>query len=359
MSADVLTDRRDRILRAAARHFASTHYDKVSTVAIAAEADVNRGWIYHEFGSKRDLYLAVLQRTVRTPSLPPLTGLLAASEDLQAAVAQVVDEWLDEIDANRESYLALQRVHTGSHSDPVIRGVLREMQEVTDRRRPSDRAERPGSGAARRAGAGRLLRRAGLAGVVGMARVGPPRPPAGPPGPQYVVGHAGRPRARGAWVGRMAEIQTVRGRGGHRRPRRHPDARARLRPHARGPDQLPRGLGRRGRAGRATQWNACRRRTTPASARSSTRPWSGSVATSRASSGSWSRCRSSWSSRPGSTPTTTSRATSPTAGPRSTSCSAPTCPSRWSTCSWATSATASPAPGSGRGCSSARSTARA
>lgn len=131
MSADVLTDRRDRILRAAARHFASTHYDKVSTVAIAAEADVNRGWIYHEFGSKRDLYLAVLQRTVRTPSLPPLTGLNADSEDLHAAVARVVDEWLDEIDANRESYLALQRVHTGSHSDPVIRGVLREMQEVT------------------------------------------------------------------------------------------------------------------------------------------------------------------------------------------------------------------------------------
>lgn len=130
MSADVLTDRRDRILRAAARHFASTHYDKVSTVAIAAEADVNRGWIYHEFGSKRDLYLAVLQRTVRTPSLPPLTGLLK-SEDLHAAIGRVVDEWLDEIDADRESYLALQRVHTGSHRDPVIRGVLREMQEVT------------------------------------------------------------------------------------------------------------------------------------------------------------------------------------------------------------------------------------
>lgn len=130
MSADVLTDRRDRILRAAARHFASNHYDKVSTVAIAAEADVNRGWLYHEFGSKRDLYLAVLQRTVRTPSLPPLTGLLT-SEDLHAAIDKVVDDWLDEIDANRESYLALQRVHTGSHSDPVIRGVIREMQEVT------------------------------------------------------------------------------------------------------------------------------------------------------------------------------------------------------------------------------------
>lgn len=131
MSAEVVTARRDRILRAAARHFASTPYDKVSTVAIAAEADVNRGWIYHEFGSKRDLYRAVLQRTVRTPTLPPLTGLRIGAEDLGEAVWAVLDEWLDEVDANRQSYLAMQRVHAGARNDPVIRGILREMHEGT------------------------------------------------------------------------------------------------------------------------------------------------------------------------------------------------------------------------------------
>lgn len=130
MSADVVTDRRDRILRAASRHFASNHYDKVSTVAIANEAGVNRGWLYHEFGSKRDLYLAVMNRTVRTPTLPSLSGLVA-SDDLGAAVDKVVARWLDEVDSHRESYLALLRVHTGSHRDPVIRGVLREMHEGT------------------------------------------------------------------------------------------------------------------------------------------------------------------------------------------------------------------------------------
>ncbi|WP_188111308.1 TetR/AcrR family transcriptional regulator [Nocardioides antri] len=130
MSGEVLTDRRDRILRAAARHFAEQPYDKVSTVAIAADADVNRGWIYHEFGSKRDLYLAVLQRTARVPSLPPLTGLMA-TDDLEKSSAAVIDEWLDAVSATRESFLALQRVHTGSHGDPVIRGVVREMHEGT------------------------------------------------------------------------------------------------------------------------------------------------------------------------------------------------------------------------------------
>ncbi|KRA38879.1 MULTISPECIES: TetR/AcrR family transcriptional regulator [unclassified Nocardioides] len=130
MSTDVGTDRRERILRAASRHFASTDYDKVSTVAIATEADVNRGWIYHEFGSKRDLYLAVLNQTVRTPTLPTLAGV-RGSEDLAASISEVIDVWLSRIEVNRESYLALRPVHSGSHSDPVVRGHLREMNEAT------------------------------------------------------------------------------------------------------------------------------------------------------------------------------------------------------------------------------------
>ncbi|WP_182376236.1 TetR/AcrR family transcriptional regulator [Nocardioides sp. WS12] len=130
MSTDVGPDRRERILQAASRHFASTDYDKVSTVAIAVEADVNRGWIYHEFGSKRDLYLAVLNRTVLTPTLPMMTGILD-SPDLRSSIAVVIDDWLKRIEANRDSYLALQPVHAGSHSDPVIRGILREMNETT------------------------------------------------------------------------------------------------------------------------------------------------------------------------------------------------------------------------------------
>lgn len=130
MSGTVVTERRERILRAAARHFASSPYEKVSTVAIAADADVNRGWLYHEFGSKRDLYRAVLQRTARVPALPPLTGLVG-SADLGAAAAEAVDRWLDAVQGTRESFLALQRVHSGSHSDPVIRGVVRDMREGT------------------------------------------------------------------------------------------------------------------------------------------------------------------------------------------------------------------------------------
>lgn len=130
MSAEVVPDRRERILLAASHHFASTPYDKVSTVAIAAEAGVNRGWLYHEFGSKRDLYLAVLNKTARVPSLPPLTGLIG-SDDLPGRAAVIIDAWLDAVGSTRESFVALHRVHTGSHSDPTIRGVVREMHDGT------------------------------------------------------------------------------------------------------------------------------------------------------------------------------------------------------------------------------------
>ncbi|HUP99919.1 MAG TPA: TetR/AcrR family transcriptional regulator [Aeromicrobium sp.] len=131
MSGEVLTERRERILEAAARHFADQPYERVSTVAIANDADVNRGWIYHEFGSKRDLYLAVLRRTVRTPSLPALAAQSADAEHLEQAIAGAIATWLDEVDANRSSYLLMYQIHSGSRSDPVIRGILRELHLET------------------------------------------------------------------------------------------------------------------------------------------------------------------------------------------------------------------------------------
>ncbi|MFL6089097.1 MAG: TetR/AcrR family transcriptional regulator [Aeromicrobium sp.] len=130
MSGEAL-ERRERILQAAAKHFADQEYERVSTVAIANDAHVNRGWIHHEFGSKRDLYLAVLRRTVRTPSLPPLSATGADPADLEQAIGKVISAWLDDVDAHRSSYLLMYQIHAGSRSDPVIRGILRELHLET------------------------------------------------------------------------------------------------------------------------------------------------------------------------------------------------------------------------------------
>jgi AcrR family transcriptional regulator len=131
MPGDTLTDRQQRILEVAARHFAEQPYEQVSTVAIAREAEVNRGWIYHEFGSKRELYRTVLRNSVQIPSLPPLSALVVDQAGLEAAVSQMVAGWLDDIETNREAYLMMYRVHVGSGHDPVVRGILREVHEET------------------------------------------------------------------------------------------------------------------------------------------------------------------------------------------------------------------------------------
>jgi len=50
---------RKRILDAARRVFAANGYDAATNKAIADEAGITTGAIYHYFGSKQDLYLAV------------------------------------------------------------------------------------------------------------------------------------------------------------------------------------------------------------------------------------------------------------------------------------------------------------
>lgn len=131
MSGVEQSERRERILAAAGQHFADHPYERVSTVAIAQEAEVNRGWIYHEFGSKRDLYLAVLRSAVRIPSMPPLSGLNVDAADLDQAIADLMSRWLDDVEAHRSAYLLMYQVHAGSRSDPVVRGILRELHVET------------------------------------------------------------------------------------------------------------------------------------------------------------------------------------------------------------------------------------
>lgn len=57
-------DRRERILDAALREFAEQGYDQGSTNAIAKAAGVAKGLIFHHFGNKQALYVAVVERAV-------------------------------------------------------------------------------------------------------------------------------------------------------------------------------------------------------------------------------------------------------------------------------------------------------
>ena len=57
-------DKRWRILDAAIREFAEEGYEKASTNAIAKEAGIAKGLLFHHFGSKKDLFLWVFDYCV-------------------------------------------------------------------------------------------------------------------------------------------------------------------------------------------------------------------------------------------------------------------------------------------------------
>ncbi|MHA7176030.1 TetR/AcrR family transcriptional regulator [Arthrobacter sp. Sr24] len=68
--------RRQQILDAASKLYRERRYDDVSLEELAAAAGVARGLLHHYFGSKRELFLAVMTRSTRLPleQLPDLEG---------------------------------------------------------------------------------------------------------------------------------------------------------------------------------------------------------------------------------------------------------------------------------------------
>lgn len=90
--------RRGQILEAAADIFREQEFSAVSLDAVAAAAGVTRGLLHHYFGSKRGLYLAVVEQAVRVPDeariLPDET-----SGDLDEVLAVCVASWMRMIEA--------------------------------------------------------------------------------------------------------------------------------------------------------------------------------------------------------------------------------------------------------------------
>lgn len=92
--------------------------DQVVIDAIAAEAGISRGLLFHYFPTKRDFHVAVVQaaaddllaRTKPDPALP-FTDQLRAS----------LEAYVDYVTENRAAYVALLR---GAAGDPALREVL-------------------------------------------------------------------------------------------------------------------------------------------------------------------------------------------------------------------------------------------
>jgi AcrR family transcriptional regulator len=119
-------ERRRRILSAARRLFSERGYSAVSTTEIATEAEVARGLINHYFGTKRELYVAVVREMVRFRAQPVPEYVDGATP--QARLDESIDRWLKMVERNREAWLAAVGAE-GLGRDPEIEAVLDDARE--------------------------------------------------------------------------------------------------------------------------------------------------------------------------------------------------------------------------------------
>jgi AcrR family transcriptional regulator len=114
--------RRAAILEASMAIFGSVPYDEVSVDDIASRAGVAHGLVFHYFGNKRGLYLAVLRRTAADLQIvhaPP--GEQASPSRL---VRDIISAHLDYIEQHPETLLAFLRGGIGA--DPEARQIVEE-----------------------------------------------------------------------------------------------------------------------------------------------------------------------------------------------------------------------------------------
>jgi AcrR family transcriptional regulator len=126
-------ERRDQILATARSLFAERPYGSVSTIQIAEAAGVTRGLLHHYFGTKRSLYLAVVEELVGGPVLELLEAMNASSPDgllVTRTWEDSVELWMDVVEANRAGWLlAISAGETGQ--DRAMQDILDQARERT------------------------------------------------------------------------------------------------------------------------------------------------------------------------------------------------------------------------------------
>jgi len=126
-------ERREQLLDLGVRLFARRSLDELSVDALAQEAGISRGLLYHYFGDKLGFREAVVRRAAEdliAATAPPVAG-----EPLERLMVSMT-AYLDWVERNHEGYLSLMR---GAASDPVLRDVYDNARAaLTDRIFASD-----------------------------------------------------------------------------------------------------------------------------------------------------------------------------------------------------------------------------
>jgi AcrR family transcriptional regulator len=100
-------ERREVIVEAAGRLFGERGYDATRLDEIAARAGVTKPIVYRHFDSKRDLYLALLER--HRADLGGFIAAMPAEGTAAERLRAVLDLWLDYVEAHSYSWKMLFR----------------------------------------------------------------------------------------------------------------------------------------------------------------------------------------------------------------------------------------------------------
>ena len=112
-------ERRSLIVAAAAARFAESGYDGTTLDEIAADAGVTKPVLYRHFGSKKDLYLALLRR--HRDDLP---GFLDGAADGPPDLEAILDVWFAYARANSHGWRMLFRDRGGDAEIAAFRGEV-------------------------------------------------------------------------------------------------------------------------------------------------------------------------------------------------------------------------------------------
>ena len=120
-------ERRELILSAAMNRFGATGYDQTRLEDIAADTGVTKPILYRHFGSKKGLYLAVLDR--HREDLPTFLADLPTDVPFDELMRTILDGWLAYAYENQQRWRMLFRDQGGDED------VQRARAEVHERAR--------------------------------------------------------------------------------------------------------------------------------------------------------------------------------------------------------------------------------
>jgi AcrR family transcriptional regulator len=119
-------ERKGQILDAARRVFSREPAGTVTMEAVAREAGVTAGLVYHYFGGRHELYVAVVREMFR--AAPPVPDYVAGATPEQR-LAKSIGGWLDMVAENRETWLAALGAE-GLGEDPEIEAIFERVREA-------------------------------------------------------------------------------------------------------------------------------------------------------------------------------------------------------------------------------------